>query len=85
MKANKELGSPGNKGNKNERNEVLGKKMKDSITKVNEYQQGGIERQQKKTSTGKVVEYIMKGSNKWNTGKIMSAQPKLSGKYNHEI
>ena len=37
----------------------------------------------KKTSWGKVVEYKMKGSDEWKTGKIMSSQPKSTGKYSH--
>ena len=39
----------------------------------------------KKTSRDKVVEYKMKESDEWNTGKIMSAQPKLTGKYSHQL
>ena len=37
----------------------------------------------KKTSRGKVAEYKMKGSDEKKTGKIMSAQPKSTGKYSH--
>ena len=29
------------------------------------------------------MEYKMKGSDEWKTGKIMSAQPKSTGKYSH--
>ena len=29
------------------------------------------------------MEYKIKGGNKWKTGKIMSAQPKSTGKHSH--
>ena len=37
----------------------------------------------KKPSRGKIVEYKMKGSDEWKTGKIISAQPKSTRKYSH--
>ena len=37
----------------------------------------------KKPSRGKVMEYKMKCSDEWKRGKIMSTQPKSTGKYSH--
>ena len=57
------------------------KKMKDSISlHIN---REGLKDNSKKTSRSKVVGYRMKGSDEWNTGKIMSTQPKLAEKYSH--
>ena len=97
MKANKEFGSPRKKVNKelrsprNEGNKTAKKEMNGVLEKEDEGQHNKsfhinrekLKENSKIPSRGKVVEYEMKGSDKWKTEKIMSAQAKPTGKCNH--
>ena len=86
MKANKEFRSPNNERNKtikNEINEVLGEEDEGQCNKSLHINKEELKDNSKKPSRSKVVEYKMKGNDKCKKGKIMSAQPKLTGKYSH--
>ena len=76
---NKELGSSRNERNKiaqNEINEVLGEEDEGQHNKSVHINKEELKDNNKKASRSKVVEYKMKGSDEWKTGKIMIAQPK---------
>ena len=86
IKPNKELESPRKEGNKTTKNgihEVLEEEDEGQWNKSLHINREELKGNSKKPSRGKVVEYKMKGNDEWKTGKIMSSQQKLTGKYRH--
>ena len=72
-----------NKIAKNKINEVLEEEAEGQHNKSLHINQEEFKNNSKKPSRGKVVEYKMKESDEWKTGKIISAQSKLTKKYSH--
>ena len=68
---------------KNAINEVLYEEDEGQHNKSLHINREELKDNSKKPSRVKVVEYKMKGSDEWKTGKIKSAPPKSTGKYSH--
>ena len=79
------MGIPRNEGNKTAKNEINEVLVEDEghHNKSLHINREELKNNSTKPSRGKIVEYEIKGSDEWKTGKIMSAQPKSTGKYSH--
>ena len=84
MKVNKKSGSPRNEENKissNKLNDVLEEEDEGQHNKSPNSKSEELKDNTEKPCTNAVVENKMNGIEEWKKGKIMSIQPKSTGKY----